>query len=138
MPEAHKQHPACRAHGPHGRCMYCMGETVMIKSQVHCGDGITMRRCYLLWIVVVTDLLIQDERYCKRVVMANERCYRRFEDWWVKQQYKVQRCGYLYGRFDERSGEMCALVDAVRLLKSSIRISTCVLVQRISHVFIDL
>jgi hypothetical protein len=34
MPEPRQQHPACRAHGPKGRCMHCMDKVEMIKSQV--------------------------------------------------------------------------------------------------------
>jgi hypothetical protein len=30
----------------------------------------------------------QDERYCEKLNFCNERCYRRFEDWWYKKQYK--------------------------------------------------
>lgn len=34
VPEARTVHPACRAHGPHGRCMHCMTPVLTVKSQV--------------------------------------------------------------------------------------------------------
>jgi hypothetical protein len=33
LPEPKPVHPACRAHGPHGRCMHCMDQVVTIKAQ---------------------------------------------------------------------------------------------------------